>query len=95
MLKHAQRLQSQLQADLGATTVEGTAGGGMVTVVMNGKKEIRRLTIDPAVVSRDDVEMLQDLIIAAINDGHRKVGETMEDKVGSLLGDVKIPGLTG
>ena len=63
-------------------------------VVMNGVKEIQSLTIDPEVVSKDDVEMLQDLIVAAINDAQRKVDETVAGKMGGLMGGLKIPGLT-
>ncbi len=91
MLKQAQQMQERLQQELAETQVEATAGGGMVTVVMNGQKQIRRITIDPEVVSKDDVEMLQDLIMAAINDAQRRVDEAVAGKVGGL----KIPGLTG
>ena len=94
MMKQAQEMQERLQRELAETEVEATAGGGMVTVVMNGQKEIRRLTIDPEVVSKDDVEMLQDLIMAAINDAQRKVDESVAGKMGGMLGGMKIPGLT-
>ena len=67
----------------------------MVTVVMNGRKQVRRITIDPEVVSSDDVEMLQDLIVAAVNDAQRKVDETVAGKMGGMMGGLKIPGLTG
>ena len=67
----------------------------MVTVVMNGQKQVRRVAIDPEVVNADDVEMLQDLIVAAINDAQRKVDETVAGKMGGLMGGLKIPGLTG
>lgn len=95
MMKQAQQMQEQLQRDLAATEVEATAGGGMVTVVMNGSKQIQRITIDPEVVSPDDVEMLQDLIVAAVNDAHRKVDETVAGKVGGMMGGLRIPGLPG
>ena len=95
MMKQAQQMQEQLQRDLAATEVEATAGGGMVTVVMNGSKQIQRITIDPEVVSRDDVEMLQDLIVAAVNDAQRKVDETVAGKVGGMMGGLGLPGLTG
>jgi hypothetical protein len=94
MMKQAQEMQDRLQQELAETEVEATAGGGMVTVVMNGQKQIRRLTIDPEVVSKDDVEMLQDLILAAINDAQRKVDESVAGKMGGMLGGMKIPGLT-
>ena len=95
MMKQAQQMQEQLKRDLAATEVEATAGGGMVTVVMNGSKQILRITIDPEVVSRDDVEMLEDLIVAAVNDAQRKVDETVAGKVGGMMGGLGIPGLTG
>ena len=95
MMKQAQQMQEKLQRELAETEVEATAGGGMVTVVMNGQKQIRRLTIDPEVVSQDDVEMLQDLIVAAINDAQRKVDESIAGKMGGMTGGLNIPGLTG
>ena len=95
MMKQAQQMQEQLQRDLAATEVEATAGGGMVTVVMNGSKQIQSITIDPEVVSRDDVEMLQDLIVAAVNDAQRKVDETVAGKAGGMMGGLGLPGLTG
>ena len=95
MMKQAQQMQEQLQRDLAATQVEATAGGGMVTVVLNGSKQVQRITIDPEVVSRDDIEMLQDLIVAAVNDAQRKVDETVAGKMGGMMGGLGIPGLTG
>jgi len=74
--------------------VEATAGGGMVTVAVNGTKQLQRLTIDPEVVSKDDVEMLQDLIVAAINDANRKVDEQLGQSMSGLMGGLKIPGLS-
>ena len=73
--------------------VEATAGGGMVTVVVNGNKQIQSLKIDPEVVSREDVEMLQDLILAAINDANRKADEQLSRQMGGMMGGLKIPGL--
>ena len=95
MMKQAQEMQERLQRELAETEVEATAGGGMVTVAMNGQKQILRLVIDPEVVSADDVEMLQDLIVAAVNDAQRKVDETVAGKMGGMMGGLKIPGLTG
>jgi len=95
MMKQAQQMQERLQKQLAEMQVEATAGGGMVTVVMNGLKQIRRLTIDPEVVSKDDVEMLQDLVVAAINDAQRKVDEAVSQQMGGMLGGLKIPGLSG
>ena len=73
--------------------VEATAGGGMVAVVMNGNKQIQSLKIDPEAVSKDDVEMLQDLIVAAVNDALRKVDEELKTKVGGLMGGLGLPGM--
>ena len=95
MMKQAQEMQERLQRELAATEVEATAGGGMVTVVMNGRKQVMRIAIDPEVVNADDVEMLQDLIVAAINDAQRKVDETVAGKMGGMMGGLRIPGLTG
>jgi DNA-binding YbaB/EbfC family protein len=87
-------MQERLQKQMAELRVEGNAGGGMVTVVVNGAKQVQSLTIDPEVVSKDDVEMLQDLIVAAINDAHRKVDENMSNTMGSMLPPgMKIPGL--
>lgn len=95
MMRQAQELQQRLQQQMSELSVEATSGGGMVTVVVNGAKQVQRITIDPEVVSKDDVEMLQDLIIAAINDAHRKADEAMADQMGGMLGGLKIPGLGG
>lgn len=95
MMKQAQEMQDRLQRELAATEVEATAGGGMVTVVMNGSKQVRTITIDPEVVSRDDVEMLQDLIVAAVNDAHRKVDEEVAGRMGGMMGGLRIPGFGG
>jgi nucleoid-associated protein EbfC len=93
MMKQAQQMQEKMQKEMVDLKVEGNAGGGMVTVVMNGAKQVQSLKIDPEVVSRDDVEMLQDLIVAAINDAHRKADEEMSQKMGGMMGGLKIPGL--
>ena len=94
MMQRAQQMQENLQQQLKQTKVEATAGGGMVTVVMNGVKEIQSLTIDPDVISQDDVEMLQDLIVAAIADAQRRADELVSQEMGGLMGGLKIPGLT-
>ncbi len=94
MMQQAQQMQENLQRQLKQTKVEATAGGGMVTVVMNGVKEIQRLTIDPEVVSRDDIEMLQDLIVAAITDAQRRADALVSQQMGGMMGGLKIPGLT-
>ena len=91
MVKQAQQMQERLKKQMAETRVEASAGGGMVTVVMNGSKQVVSVKIDPEIVSRNDVEMLQDLIVAAINDAHRKA----DDKLAGQMGSLKIPGLTG
>ena len=82
MMKQAQQMQERLQKQMAELRVEGNAGGGMVTVVVNGAKQLQSLKIDPEVVSKDDVEMLQDLIVAAVNDAHRKADEEMAQQDG-------------
>ena len=93
MMQQAKQMQERLQKQMSEMRTEATAGGGMVTVVVNGAKQIQSLTIDPEVVSKDDVEMLQDMIVAAINDAHRKVDEELGKQMGGLMGGLKIPGL--
>lgn len=91
MMQQARALQEKLKRQLEAIQVEATAGGGMVSVKMNGHKVVTEVKIDPEVVDRDDVEMLQDLVIAAVNEAARKVDEAAQKEVGSLAGG--IPGL--
>jgi len=93
MMKQAQQMQERLQKQMSELRVEATAGGGMVTVVMNGNKQMQSLKIDPEAVSKDDVEMLQDLILAAINDAQRKVDDAMQSQMGGMMSGLKIPGL--
>jgi DNA-binding YbaB/EbfC family protein len=93
MMKQAQLMQDRLQKQMADLRVEATAGGGMVTVVMNGAKQVQSLKIDPEAVSKDDVEMLQDLILAAINDAQRKADEEMQKQMGGMMGGLKIPGM--
>jgi DNA-binding YbaB/EbfC family protein len=85
MMKQAQQMQERLQKQMSELRVEGNAGGGMVTVIINGSKQVQSLTIDPEVVSKEDVEMLQDLIMAAINDAQRKADEAMAQQMGGML----------
>ena len=85
MMKQAQQMQERLQQQMAQLRVEGNAGGGMVTVIINGAKQVQSLKIDPEVVSKDDVEMLQDLVVAAINDAQRKADEEMSQKMGGML----------
>ena len=96
MMKQAQKLQEQmmaLQEEVGRKKVEATAGGGMVTVEANGKQEIVSIKIDPEVVSKDDVQMLEDLILAASNEALRKSRELVQQEMGKITGGLKIPGL--
>jgi DNA-binding YbaB/EbfC family protein len=96
MMKQVQQMQAkmeQIQASLEQAEVEATAGGGMVKVVANGKHEIRSITIDPEVVDKNDIEMLQDLIVAAVNQARQKVQELQAEQMAGLTGGLKIPGL--
>ena len=94
MMKQAQQMQERLQKEANALRVEGNAGGGMVTVLVNGGKQVQSITIDPEVVSKEDVGMLQDLIVAAINDAHRKADEAMAQTMGGMLPPgLKLPGM--
>ncbi len=97
IMKQAQELQERLakvQEEAAAKTVEATAGGGMVSVTVNGRLEIVRLHIEPQALESGDREMLQDLIIAAVNQGIRSAQQLMADEMGKLTGGLKIPGLT-
>jgi hypothetical protein len=85
MMKQAQEMQTRLQQQMVELRVEGNAGGGMVTVIVNGAKQVQSITIDPEVVSKEDIGMLQDLIVASINDAQRKVDEEMAQKMGGML----------
>jgi nucleoid-associated protein EbfC len=93
MMKQAQEMQQRLQQQMTDIRVEATAGGGMVTVLVNGHKHLLSLKLDPEVVSKDDVGMLQDLIVAAINDAHRKVDEEMKRNMGGMMSGLNLPGL--
>ncbi len=94
MLKQVQQFQEQLQKQLDDLMVEATAGGGMVAVKMNGQKHLYEVRIDPEVFASQDVEMLQDLVLVAVNEASRKVDEQMVNQMGSLAGGLNIPGLT-
>ena len=93
MLKQAKEMQNKLQKELAELRVEGTSGGGMVSLTLDGQKNLVALRLDPEVVNRDDLEMLQDLIVAAFNDAAAKVDESLAQKLGALGGGLKIPGL--
>ncbi len=96
LMKQAQKMQKdmeKLQEELEQRTVEATAGGGAVTVVVTGKKELKEITIKPEVVDPDDIEMLQDLILAAVNEGMRKAEKMVAEEMAKLTGGLGIPGL--
>ncbi len=93
MLKTAKEMQGKLQKELAEMRVSGTSGGGMVSVTMDGQKNVIAVQIEPEVVNRDEVEMLQDLILAALADAMTKVEENIAQKLGDLGGGLKIPGL--
>lgn len=88
-----QKKMAKLQEDLQERTVEGSAGGGMVTAVVTGANELKSLTIDKTAVDPSDVEMLQDLVLAAVNDGIKKAKAMMEAEMGEITGGIKVPGL--
>lgn len=92
-MQQMQRQMEALQAEIEEKEVTTTAGGGAVTAVVNGKKEITRLEIKPEVVDPDDVEMLQDLIIVAVNEGIRQIAEISNSEMSKLTGGLGIPGL--
>ena len=93
MIKTAKEMQDRLQKELGEMRVEGSSGGGMVNLVLDGHKSLQSIRIDPEVAGKDDVDMLQDLIVAAFNDAAAKVDESLAQKLGGLGGGLKIPGL--
>jgi DNA-binding YbaB/EbfC family protein len=96
LMKQAQKMQKRMldiQDELATHTVEATVGGGMVTAVANGQQELVSLTISPEVVDPDDVEMLEDLIVAAVNEARHQAQELMTQEMSKLTGGVKIPGL--
>ncbi len=98
LLKQAQQLQSKmarLQEELEEKTVEASSGGGMVTVVVNGRQEILSINIEPEVINPDDQEMLQDLILAAINDGLAKARNMVNEEMGKLTGGLNLPNIPG
>jgi nucleoid-associated protein EbfC len=86
-------MQEKLEKQMEATVVDATAGGGMVTVKMNGQKQLLSIQIDPEVFAGGDKDMLQDLVVAAVNEGIRKVDEALAGQLGGLTGGLKIPGL--
>lgn len=97
MMKEAQKLQARMlkmQEELGQRTVESAVGGGMITVVANGKQQVVSIRIEKEVVNPDDVEMLQDLVLAAVNDALHKSQEMVTSEMGKLTGGLNLPGLS-
>ena len=97
MMRQAQQLQAKLQKtqeELANTTVEASSGGGAVTVVVTGNQEVRSVKISPEVVDAEDVEMLEDLVMSALNEALRKSQEMAASRLGALTGGLKLPGLT-
>ena len=92
MMKQAQEMQEEMQREMAQMRVEASVGGGIVSVAMNGSKELLEIKIDPEAVKGGDTEMLQDLIIAAVNEAARKADEAMKGKLGSKLGGMGLPG---
>ncbi|MFO7460696.1 MAG: YbaB/EbfC family nucleoid-associated protein [Desulfatiglandales bacterium] len=98
LLKQAQQFQAKmakLQEELGERTVEASAGGGMITVMANGKQEILSVKIDPEVIDPNDVEMLQDLILAAVNDALSKAKNMVQEEMGKLTHGLNLPNIPG
>jgi nucleoid-associated protein EbfC len=92
LMKQAQQMQDQMQRQMTSIRVEGSAGGGMVKAEMSGNKELLSIVIDKEAVDPNDVEMLQDLVKAAVNEAARKVDEEMQSSMGAMTGGMKIPG---
>ncbi|HHT27943.1 MAG TPA: YbaB/EbfC family nucleoid-associated protein [Firmicutes bacterium] len=96
MMKQVQKMQAdmaRIQEELGNKTVEATAGGGVVRVVVNGHLQVNEIHIDPSAVDPDDVEMLEDLVLAAVNEGIRLAQEMSAEEMGKVTGGMNIPGL--
>ena len=95
MMSQMKRMQEEIQQQMESLRVEGSSGGGMVTVQMNGTKRLLSIRIDPQAIQDGDVEMLQDLVQAAVNEALRRVDEAVAQKLGALTGGLRIPGLFG
>jgi hypothetical protein len=96
LMKQAQKIQAEMarvQEELSRKTVEASAGGGMVTVIANGKQEIMSVKIDPEVMKLGDIEMLQDLVLAAVNEALKKAQQMITEEMGKITGGLNIPGL--
>lgn len=95
LMSQAKRQAEALQKKMQETVIEASVGGGSITLKMNGQKQVLHMSIDPEVIKSGDVEMLQDLVIAAYNEGARKVDEAMQSSLGGMLGGMNIPGFLG
>ncbi|HEX9700931.1 MAG TPA: YbaB/EbfC family nucleoid-associated protein [Acidobacteriota bacterium] len=95
MLEEAQRMQEKLQRDLAEVRVTASAGGGVVTATVDGQKQLLELKIDPGAVDPDDIDMLQDLVVAAVNEAARRVDEEIQEKLGGMMGGMGLPGMLG
>lgn len=93
LLAQAQKATQQLQERMRATVIEASAGGGSVTVKVNGQKELLSVKIDPEVVKNGDVEMLQDLIVAAMNEASRRIDQNLQSSLSGMLGGLNLPGM--
>lgn len=91
LMKQAQQMQEQMQRELAETVVDASVGGGMVSVRMNGQKQLLEIKIDPEVLDPQDPEMAQDLVLSAINEAGRKVDETMQERLGSMAPGLGLP----
>jgi DNA-binding YbaB/EbfC family protein len=93
MLKQAQKMQEQVQQEMAALEVEESAGGGMVVARMSGHKLLTRITVDPSLLSPSEKEMLEDLVVAAVNGASRKVDETLQERLGGMASGLGLPGM--
>ncbi|OFW36271.1 MAG: nucleoid-associated protein, YbaB/EbfC family [Acidobacteria bacterium RIFCSPLOWO2_12_FULL_60_22] len=93
MMSQVKKMQEEMQQQMESVRVEGSSGGGMVTVSMNGAKRLLSVKIDPEALQNKDVEMIEDLVLAAFNEAMRRVDDALAEKLGGLTGGLKIPGL--
>lgn len=93
MLKTAKEMQENIDREMTALTVEGSSGGGMVKVAVDGKKNVKSISLEPEIVDKNEINMLQDMIIAALNDAFKKADEILKEKLNQLSGGLNMPGL--
>lgn len=96
MMKKVQKMQKEMQKmqeELKTKTVEATVGGGVLTIVMNGEKNVESVHIDPSIINAEDVEMLEDLVVAAVNEANQKVDDMMAQEMSKITGGMKLPGM--